>query len=196
MTEEQMKARIAELEQEVTDAKAGKSAALGEKNKAKQDLKTLEDRISELEGERDDAKNAGKSELERAQDKVKSLTAEVAAFKIDAVINEAITSHKVMAEDADLVRTFLKAGVTMNDKGAAMAGDKTLADHITGFFASDVAKRYVAAPANTGAGATGSASKITTPNKMPETAEEWNSFYKSVEGKPEEANAALKSWGL
>lgn len=203
MTEEEMQARIAELEGELNEAKESKKTAIGEKNNAKRELKTLEDRISDLERERDDATDAGKSDLERERDKVaklegtvKNLTAEIGGFKIDAVINEAITANRVQVEDVDLVRTYLKDGVTVDAKGNAMKGDKPLNDSITDFFASDLAKRYVAAPANTGAGATGSASKVQAPNKMPETQEEWDKFYRSVEGKPEETAAALKSWGL
>lgn len=166
----------------------------------------LNNRLTKIEQERDDAADSGKSELDRERNKwnrekadfekqITGLTGEVAAFKIDAVINDAITSNKVMPEDVDMVRTYLKAGATMKD-GNAIVGDKPLADHITDFFKSPVAQRYVAAPAHSGAGAQGSTAKTNVSTKMPETTGEWDAFYKmSAEDKPQ-AQALADSWGL
>lgn len=169
---------------------------LDKANKANRDL---ESRLEALENSHkdalDEALDASKSEAERAlakaQRTIDKLTADLSAanndlstLKIDNVIGEAITKNGVMPHHADILSTFLRNGAKM-ENGEATVNGIPLSDHLSTFFSSDAAKHYIAAPANSGAGAMGSTNTAATgPIK------DVNAFMKLAKENPEAAKAA------
>lgn len=129
-----------------------------------------------------------KAELDKLASANTKLTDELSTLKIDHVIADAIASHGVLPHHADILRTFLKTGAEMKD-GEAYHGDKPLTEHLSGWFGSDAAKHYIAAPVNSGAGAPGStsAAKSIPLNGRPKNAEEWKIFH----ALPDEQKASI-----
>lgn len=204
MTEEEMNARIAELENEVAEAKKAKSTALGEKNKAAHSLKTLEDRIAELEGERDEARDAGKSEAEKAsatlQKQIDKLTKSLAdsekreaTYKIDGAISAAIAKAGVLPDAVAMVSGFLKNGVTM-ENGEAMFEGAPFADRLNTYFSSNEARLILSAPNNSGGGAQGSSAKASEWTKPPVTADEMEKWDQYIVANPAAANSQADIW--
>lgn len=95
------------------------------------------------------------AELKKLADQLSLANADVAKFKIDAVISDNIAKAGVLPQHTDILTTFLKNGAKM-ENGEATVDGVPLSDHISTFFASDAAKHYIAAPQNSGSGATGS----------------------------------------
>jgi len=203
MTEEEMKARIEALESDNDKLKADKHAALGEKNKANAAAKAAQEAADAAAEEA--AEKAGDVEAIKASLTKKyeaqiakltegnaKLTADLSILKIDNVIADAMSKNGVMAEDVDILSTFLKTGATI-ENGEAMVNGVPLAEHVSSFFSSERASRYVAAPQNNGAGATGNTTttgKWTTPPTLAQMSE----WARDAVTNPTQYNAMARQW--
>lgn len=205
MTEEEMKQRIAALEADNEKLKTDKQAALGEKNRAAAAAKhALE---AKEEAEEAAAAKAGdieavKASLQKKHDAaIKAIEAErdaanaqLQTLLVDNGLQAALVAGNVDPEHFDILIPALKAQVTMKD-GAAYYGDEPLTDGVTAFLTGKGAK-YCLAPANSGAGATGSSAKATGWSKAPSTAEEYDRYFKLTVSDPAQASALADSWGM
>ncbi len=124
------------------------------------------------------------AELKKLNDQLSTMSGELSTLKIDNVISAEIAKAGVLPHHADILATFLKSGVKM-ENGEALKDGVSLADHLSGFFSSDAAKHYIAAPNNAGAGATGAtAAAGNAPIK------DVGAFMKLAKENPEAAKAA------
>lgn len=203
MNEEEINARIAELENEVAEAKKAKADAIGEKNKAKRDLTALEERLTTLEADRETALDTTKTEAEKAsaalqrqitnlEQKLFASEAREATYRIDGAISEAIAKAGVLPHFVPAVTAMMKSGAKM-EKGEAFADGIPLADKLSQFFASEDARHYVAAAGNSGGNAQGSSAKASEWTKPPEAHEimRWTDY---AVANPKEANSQADSW--
>jgi len=152
--------------EDVSGLKANNADLKSRLKKEQDKSRDLETRLDALEQSINDAADSTKTEIDREKaraardiqrltDANANLTSQLATLKIDNVINEQIAKAGVLPHHAPILATFLRNGATM-ENGEAVVGGKPLTDHLTEFFSSEAAKHYVAAPANSGAGATGS----------------------------------------
>jgi hypothetical protein len=165
--DEETKKAIAEAVAEATKGLKDKNAELiGEVRTLKQEKQDALDAAEEAANEaatkkgdvdaiRASLEKKHAAELKKLTDQLNTVNDELSTLKIDNVITGEITKAGVLPHHADILTTFLKAGVKM-EGGEALKDGVPLADHLKGFFSSDAAKHYVAAPANSGAGAIGS----------------------------------------
>ncbi|MGK2911234.1 MAG: hypothetical protein ACSLE1_15745 [Sphingobium sp.] len=74
---------------------------------------------------------------------------------IDNAIQTTLVESGVPAQFQKAMTALMKSGAELKD-GQAVVGDVPLADHIKTYLSGDEGKHFVAAPLNSGAGATGS----------------------------------------
>lgn len=150
-----LKSKNAELKRDLLEARKGKTIDPAE-------LEARDARIEELTAKIAASDKAAKDAL-KAAEKATATLAQEQAF-----------THKLVAENG-LVQALTQVGVTdpayldavkalhlanvkvavEGDSRTALYGDKPLADAIKEWAGSDVGKKFVAAPVNSGAGATG-----------------------------------------
>lgn len=184
--------------------KAKNTELLGKLKAAEKANQTLEERLTAIEQERADAIDSTKSEADKAaaklQRQIDKLTADLTArdtrlgeLLIDNAIKEAITTNNVLPQFAKAVEAMLRTGAKI-ENGEAIAADGTPLSEATGaFFKSADAKHFVAAPANSGAGATGNtgtATKWTAPPTLAQMGE----WARDAVSNPAEYNALAKGW--
>lgn len=203
MTEEEMKARIAELEQERDSALAEKKTALGEKFKASKAVEALTSQLSEAE---DNAKAASTDEVTRLKNQLAKLTNDLSAangktadatkalhsFKAETEIGKLLVSHKVQPDDAPMVTAYIKSLMTIDEEGNP-SFDGQAADAFGKTYFTGAGKRYTSAPDNSGGGSTGfDGTKALRMNK-----DNWNftEFAKIQLDNPAEANAIADAVG-
>lgn len=88
-------------------------------------------------------------------------TGQLQTLLIDNTVTQALASNNVPAHAQRALSLLLREGAEV--KGSeAFVGDVSLSDHISTFFSSDEGKHWLPAPANSGAGATGSSAKAST----------------------------------
>ncbi|SEJ87425.1 hypothetical protein SAMN05518849_11678 [Sphingobium sp. AP50] len=171
--------------------------------KAKNDAKQFEDRLTELEAEREAAADTGETELERQANThrraiealnatlkerdatIATLGADLSTYKIDAVVTQLMGEYRVMGDHHDMVAAFLKANVQMVD-GEPMVGAIPFSDHAKSFLTSDRAKLYISGGQNSGAGATGATASASSVANKP-----WNQTEYQILKKDDPAAAAL-----
>lgn len=160
MTEEEMQARIAELEGEKTALK-NKNSQLIDREKAERDrAEAAEKKVG------DAAKNAAAgdelatlklehSALIAERDQLRSerdtLAVDLHTTRVDHAISAAIATGNVDAKHVDAVEAILYRKL---DKDADTIGGKSIADFAKSYFAKD-GSHYVRAPDNSGADAAG-----------------------------------------
>ncbi|MBT2244570.1 hypothetical protein JQK15_13580 [Sphingobium sp. BHU LFT2] len=205
MTEEELKAKLAELENEKEALKRKNSELIDREKKAKAAADAAEEAAESAAAEA--AAKAGdveaiKASLQKKHDaalkKVEAerdaANAQLQTLLVDNGLQAALVAGNVDPEHFDILIPALKAQVTMKD-GAAYYGDEPLTDGVTAFLTGKGAK-YCLAPANSGAGATGSSAKATGWSKPPATAEEYDRYFKLTVSDPAQASALADSWGM
>lgn len=192
--------------EDVTGLKANNADLKQRLTKEQNKTKSLEERILAIETERDEAREAGKSDADKAtsalQKQIEQLNkklvdseAREATFRIDGAISDAIAKAGVLPHFVPAVTAMLKSGVEMKN-GEAFADGSPLADKISGFFGSDDARHYVAAPANSGGGAQGSGSKALAHDFTAENFDSRQFEWLALAGKdPAHAKAIAQSVG-
>jgi hypothetical protein len=129
-------------------------------------LAELEDKVSTLTAQLEKATNEAKKaqgdfakQLDAANKKYESESAYTARLLRDNGLQDALIKAKVAPEFMKAAAALHKEAVQIvaeGDARVAKIGDKPLADFITEWAQSDEGKHYVAAPANSGGGASGS----------------------------------------
>lgn len=194
-------------DEDTSGLKAKNAELLGKLKTANAAVTDLTSRLTALEEDRDAAIDTTKSDADKALAKIQrqldKATADLAArdtqlgkLLIDNSINEAIASNNVLPHFAPAVRAMLTAGAKIENGEAFAADGSPLSEATVAFFKSADAKHYVAAPANTGAGAAGNTGKAVMPSKKPETAEEWEAYMKMTVDNPVEASAFAAKHGI
>lgn len=149
------KAAILKKNKELIDREKAAKQAADEAEAAREEAANeAAAKAGDVEAIRAQLEKKHKAEIDKLTTKLDTITTELSTHKIDNVINEAITENGVLPHHADILKTFLKTGAQMKD-GEAFVGDTALADHLEGFFQSENARHYIAAPSNSGAGAPG-----------------------------------------
>lgn len=203
MTDEELTAAIADAVEKATSGLKVKNAEiLADNKKLKGSISTIESerdeaasRIADASGDIDAIKASHKKELDKLTLKITEQNTHLNTLLIDNAIASGLAEHKVSPKYHRAVTALLKAEAEL--KGTeAVVGDKSLADHLASYFASDDGRHFVDAPMNSGAGATGSTAKASAWTKAPETAEEFERYMKLANENPAEANALAKEWGF
>ncbi len=138
-------------------------------------------------------KRAEKAErdLKAASERADSTTKSLRDFKADNAITQAIASANVDAKHIGLLSKALRADVEFADDGEPLIGGKPIDAYAKSFFAKD-GLAYVRASNNAGGLATGNDGTLAGRlSKAPETADEWNIFFKMP---PAEANSLADQW--
>ena len=163
-------------DEDTSGLKAKNADLLKKLNDEKSARKSLEERLQTLEDERDSAQSevatkAGDietiktqlekkhaAELKKRDDANDALTKQLSTLKIDGAISDAIAKNGVLPQFVRAATLELKDGATI-ENGEAVVNGVPLADHIATSFKSEAFKHYVAAVANSGAGAQGSSAQ-------------------------------------
>lgn len=202
MTDEEIQDAIKAAVEEATKGLKTKNSELLAANKAlKDEAQAAKDAAEQAENDAaekstniDDVKRSYDAKLKKLQDTIDARDRTLNTMLIDNAISTKLGEAGVFPWASEAVSALMKAGAVVKD-GQALVGDVPLADHIAAYLSSDAGKNYVAAPANGGAGATGSTAKSTKFTKPPETAEEWDRFMKASAANPAETNALADAWG-
>lgn len=160
--------RIAELEASI-EALTAKNRELMNENKAAKakakgaeidpaDYAALQ---SEVEALKSDLAKAAKESAKTIEQLQKSLTDKDTALQsylIDNGLTEALVKAGVRSEFMPAAKAMLRSQAQIkadNGEYSALMGDKPLIDAVTEWAASDEGKHFIAAPANSGGGASG-----------------------------------------
>lgn len=127
------------------EAREAAEEAAEEKARADKDVEALEKSITK-KFEKQIA------DLTKAND---AYVDELTGLKVDGAIRENLTRHGFDPVHSDILFDAFKAKSEMKE-GVAKIGDESIEEYISTFAASDAGKRYIAAPANSGANAPGS----------------------------------------
>jgi hypothetical protein len=175
MTEEEMKAKLAELEAAVEKATKEKKTLLDEKVKAKQEAEAAREAAEAAEEDKaraaKDVEALEKQITKRFEKQLSDLTkanqsyeGQLSQLLIDNTIQANLAKHNVSPAYQKALTAMLKAEAKLED-GAAVVNGVSLEDHIASFVGSDEGKVFVAAPANSGAAAMGSkTATVATPS--------------------------------
>jgi hypothetical protein len=205
MTEDELTKLLAERDAEIEKLKSDKHTALGEKNKANAAAKAAQEAADQAA--QDAAEKSGdietlkaslekkhKADLQKLTDANSAYETRLSELLIDNAVKTALTTYGVPPELARGATLLMKDGVKMVN-GEAMVGEVPFGDHLEAWSKSAEAKHYIAAPNNTGAGATGSTAKANALSKPPETADEWSTYMKLANENPAQASSLADQWG-
>ncbi|MGJ8480846.1 hypothetical protein [Sphingobium yanoikuyae] len=166
MTDDEMQAAIDAAVDKATKGLKDKVSELHSVNKAlKDEAQAAKDAAEQAEHDAaeksnsvEDVRRSYDAKLKKLQDTIDTRDKTLATMLIDNAISTKLGEAGVFPWASEAVSALMKAGAVVKD-GQAMVGDVPLADHIATYLGSDAGKNYVAAPANGGAGATGSTAK-------------------------------------
>ncbi len=187
---------VSGLKNKITELLATIKSEKGRADKAERDAQDAADNaISANSTELEKAvKRAEKAErdLKSANERADNTSKSLRDYRADNAISQAIASSNVDSKHVALLSKALRADVEFTDDGEPTISGKSVTDYAKSFFAKD-GLSYVRAANNTGGLATGNdGTKASQLSKKPETADEWNTFYKLPTA---EANALADSWG-
>lgn len=210
MTEEEMKAAIEavknELKGEIDALKTKNSDLIKEKKAAKDEA----DEAKRLADEAEDAKSLASNDLEKIKDTLtkqhqKALDKlsgerddamkQLRTLTVENAIQSTLTSANVLPHMIKPLSAMFKANDIKIEDGVAKIDGVAITDHITEYLGGDDGKHYIAAPANSGAGAPGSTS-TTTGHGFTKENFNMTEFLKIAKDKPAEANAVAERLGL
>lgn len=170
MTEDELKAKIEELEQAV-EALSSKNREILSEKKALQSKLRGSDTIDSAEyekvlAERDELKanyakleRTTKQELEKLTKTASEKDSALQRYLIDDGLTTNLAKAGVAPQFIDAAKALLRQQVQIKAEDgnySAVIGDKALTEAITDWASSDNGKFFVAAPKNSGGGATGS----------------------------------------
>lgn len=126
----------------------------------------LQAKVEDLSTELGKAQKAAKAEIERLTRQLEVKDSALSKHLIDAGLTDALAKAGVAPHYLNAAKAMFQSQAKLAADGAeykALIGDKPLAEAIAEWVGSDEGKHFVAAPANSGGGATGGAGG--TPNK-------------------------------
>lgn len=160
-------------------------AAEEEKARKENDLKALEERITQRT----------QREIEKREAKIADYETRLNTLLIDNAINGAMVEHNVLPQFREAVTALFKSKATLAN-GEAVANNLPLSDYISDFMSGEAGKAYVAADYNTGAAVT---NQTTVTNagwsKAPVTAQEMEAYLQLASENPAQANQYASAWG-
>lgn len=200
--EEQLEAALAANEKLTTSVEkleAQNRKVLEEKKKAAAEADAARDAAEEAaaqaalkNGDVEAVKAAHAKELKKLQEAIVAKDSQIATVLIDNAIQSSLVENGIAPAYHKAVTAMLKSEAQIVD-GKAVIGDAPLTDHIKTFVTSDEGKHFVAATANSGAGATGSKA---TGAVMTKDNFSLTKFMEIAAKNPAEANALADSLGM
>lgn len=166
VTIEELQSKLDAALESVSKLEAKNKELQSEKQKAKDAADAAEAAREAAEEDKaratGDVESTHKKAVQKLQKQIDDLTAKNSGYEtrlsellVDNGIKDALAKHNVAPQYHKAVTAMLKSQTNLKD-GEALLGDAPLADGIASFIASDEGKIFVAAPANSGAGSTGS----------------------------------------
>lgn len=121
----------------------------------------MQDELETLKREHDKLNKLYKSETERLSKGLNEKESYLQKLIVDDGLTNALTKAGVKPEYLDATKALLREKTALKENGGkyeAQIGDKPLSDYIGEWAATDSGKAFIAAPQNTGGGATGGGS--------------------------------------
>jgi len=165
MTDEELKAALTEAQASIKALEVKNKELKAEKDKAKSAQETAQaaaDEAAEEAARKDNDAAALEKSLEKKYAKqIADLTSardvaqgQLSTLLIDNTAQANLAKHNVPSHFHKPLMALIKAQTELKD-GSAMVGDVSLDDYIATYLSGDEGKHFVAAPANSGANATG-----------------------------------------
>ena len=121
----------------------------------------MQDELETLKNEHDKLNKLHKTETERLSKGLNEKESYLQKLIVDDGLTNALTKAGVKPEYLDATKALLREKTALKENGGkyeAQIGDKPLSDYIGEWAATDSGKAFIAAPQNTGGGATGGGS--------------------------------------
>jgi hypothetical protein len=118
----------------------------------------LQSAVEELQARLDKQNKDATKTIETLNKSLTEKDGALQSYLIENGLSEALLKANVRPEMMGAVKAMLKAQAKLNNEGGeykALLGDKPLFDAVSDWAASDEGKHFVAAPANSGGGASG-----------------------------------------
>ena len=164
------------------------------------DKKKLTDAADELEAKAADASGDWETKFnnevkkrEKAEKERDEANSTRDTLLIDNQLRSGLVSGNVSKQYHSILFDALKSKAKV-ENGAATIEGEALSDYIKSFLSSDDGKHYVAAPANSGGGATGSRTVNQTEIVNPRTEEQLAAFMKFARENPAQADILAEQW--
>ena len=133
------------------------------------------------------------SQLNAANTKATGYEKQLETLLIDNAIATSLAKANVTPVLIDAATALMKSQAKL-ENGTATIDGNDVGDYIKTWAASDAGKHFVAAPVNSGGGATGSGAQASEWSKMPQTGDEINKWSQFAVQHPDKANALADSW--
>ncbi|MBD9476493.1 hypothetical protein IB268_26520 [Achromobacter sp. ACM01] len=161
----EVKALLEEVAAEATEALSAKNKELlaelrAAKAKAKgsdvdpEEHARLQTQVEELTGKLDKVTKDSVRQIEKLTKDLTDKDGTLTQHLIDGGLSTALAKAGVAPHFMDAAKAMLRGQASIKD-GAAVIGDKPLADHVTEWAGTDQGKHFVTAPANSGGGGQG-----------------------------------------
>lgn len=161
----EVKALLEEAAAEATEALSAKNKELlaelrAAKAKAKgseidpEEHARLQTQVEELTGKLDKVTKDSTRQIEKLTKDLTDKEGALTQHLIDGGLSTALAKAGVAPHFMDAAKAMLRGQAAIKD-GAAVIGDKPLADHVTEWAGTDQGKHFIAAPANSGGGGQG-----------------------------------------
>ncbi|CFM01140.1 hypothetical protein [Bordetella pertussis] len=161
----EVKALLEEVAAEATEALSAKNKELlaelrAAKAKAKgseidpEEHARLQTQVEELTGKLDKVTKDSARQIEKLTKDLAEKDDALTQHLIDSGLSTALAKAGVAPHFMDAAKAMLRGQAAIKD-GAAVIGEKPLADHVTEWAGTDQGKHFVTAPANSGGGGQG-----------------------------------------
>lgn len=161
----EVKALLEEAAAEATEALSAKNKELlAELRQAKAKAKgsdvdpeehaRLQTQVEELTGKLDKTTKGSNRQIEKLTKDLTDKEGALTQHLIDGGLSTALAKAGVAPHFMDAAKAMLRGQAAIKD-GAAVIGDKPLADHVTEWAGTDQGKHFITAPANSGGGGQG-----------------------------------------
>ncbi len=161
----EVKALLEEAAAEATEALSAKNKELlAELRQAKAKAKgseidpeehaRLQTQVEELSGKLDKVTKDSTRQIEKLTKDLTDKEGALTQHLIDGGLSTALAKAGVAPHFMDAAKAMLRGQAAIKD-GAAVIGDKPLADHVTEWAGTDQGKHFITAPANSGGGGQG-----------------------------------------
>lgn len=185
----EVKALLEEAAAEATEALSAKNKELlaelrAAKAKAKgseidpEEHARLQTQVEELTGKLDKVTKDSTRQIEKLTKDLTDKEGALTQHLIDGGLSTALAKAGVAPHFMDAAKAMLRGQAAIKD-GAAVIGDKPLADHVTEWAGTDQGKHFITAPANSGGGGQGGSGGGKTTGNLGGTREERVAAFKA-----------------
>ena len=206
MTIEELQALVAELTAEREALRTNNAKLKREKDTFKAKAEgadidpaehaRLQEQVEEMNTQLNAAKTSGKTALDAANAQLKEKDGALSGLLVDSGISSTLAKAGVEPDYVEALMPFFKSQSTVvkTDKGyVAQIGDKPLETVIGEYLAGEKGKRYLAAPASSGGGATGGGNKASAKQFKDMSATERMALYRTDRAAYDAGEASLAS---